>query len=141
MPETGQTPYCLAMVLCDAVHQDPTTGKFTILGTFTRLIGKKIRIKTRLCVYFAITDGLGKRTITLRIADSEAIIENVDPLIRIEAQIEFGDPLAVVEAVFGFEMEFPKPGVYHCELVAGDDVLMSRRLVVAARNGEGEDHE
>lgn len=28
-------PYCLAMVLCDAVHRDPATAKHFVMGTFS----------------------------------------------------------------------------------------------------------
>ena len=139
-------PYCLAMVLCDSVYQDPATGKFTLLGTFSTIRATEFPTKTRFCVYCAVTDGLGKSEIKLKIvhakkgkeADDEMILET--PAI----EINFSNPIAVVEGVMKIETDLPNEGVYICELFAGNDLLMSRRLVATSLKekskpqGEGE---
>lgn len=125
-------PYCLAMVLCDGVHRDVATGKFTLLGTFSTLGAAEFPAKVAFCVYFAITDGLGLTKISLRIVDSESELtgSHADPVWQIgPLDFDFQDPLLVLESVAYVQTELPKPGLYHCELSAGDELLMSRRIL------------
>jgi hypothetical protein len=139
-------PYCLAMVLCDAVHRDPTTGKHTILGTFSTVSANTFPAKVRFCIYFAITDGLGPAKLRLRLVDAESGIvdksenDSEGPVCEIQVDVTFEDPLVVMETVMGLETALPKPGLYHCELWAGDDLLMSRRLLALQKiTGETEE--
>jgi hypothetical protein len=133
-----QKPYCLAMVLCDAVHRDAATGKFTLLGTFNRLHSATWPCQSRFCVYFCVTDAIGTIPIGLRFIDSDALLsdDDIKPIAEFTGEIQFPDPLAVVEGVLGIEVQFPKAGMYHCELFAGDEVLLSRRLAVMPPPGE-----
>jgi hypothetical protein len=57
------------------------------------------------------------------------------------APINFTDPFTVYEGTVQVRMQFPEPGVYFCELVAGEDeeVLMSRRIVVVGPDMEKSD--
>lgn len=139
-------PYCLAMVLCDGVHRDFTTGKYTILGTFSTLGAYAFPAKISFCIYFAITDGLGPTRLRLRLVDAESGIvdkgENVTEglVFEIETDLAFEDPLAVVETVVAIRTALPRAGLYHCELWAGDDMLMSRRLLAVQKtSGETEE--
>jgi uncharacterized protein DUF6941 len=134
-------PYCLAMVLCDNVHRDPATGKHTILGTFSTVAAHEWPANVHLCVYYAITDSLGTTKPHLRLVDARSIAEDDDQVVF---EIETGeytleDPLAVLEGVAMIQTQIPSPGVYHCELLVGDELLMSRRLLaLAPPNKEGE---
>lgn len=134
-------PYCLAMVLCDAVHQDPANRKFTILGTFSTLAAKRFPAKLRLCVYFAITDGSGPVKLELRLVDAAAYLTDdaPDAVFHEGVNTEIESPLVVFEGVIQIQTELPTPGVYHCELLANDSVLMSRRLVALQLAGEGKE--
>ena len=135
------------MVLCDAVHRDFTTGKYTILGTFSTLGADTFPAKIRFCIYFAITDGLGSTRLRLRLVDAESgIVDQLEddtegPVFEIKTEITFEDPLVVMEWVIAIEAALPKPGLYHCELWAGADLLMSRRLLAVQKITEraGED--
>lgn len=135
-------PYCLAMVLCDAVHRDFTTGKYTILGTFSTLGADTFPAKIRFCIYFAITDGLGSTELRLRLVDAESGIvdkpedDTEGPVFEIQTEITFEDPLAVMEFMIAVGTALPKPGLYHCELWAGADLLMSRRLLAVQKMTE-----
>ena len=134
------------MVLCDGVHRDPATGKFTILGTFTTVGADTFPAKVRFCIYFAITDGLGATKLRLSLVDAESGIVDTSenriegPVVEIHTDITFEDPLVVMETVVRLETSLPKPGLYHCELWAGDDLLMSRRLLAIQKmTGETEE--
>ena len=129
-------PYCLAMVLCDSVHRDAATGKFTLLGTFSILFAQEFPTLAQFSVYFAVTDGIGTMPIRLRIVDAEfGITESEeqapDIVIEMEQEVKFDDPLAVNEIAMGLQVPIPKPGLYHCELLVNGVVLMSRRMLAA----------
>ena len=118
------------MVLCDAVHKDPATGKNTLLGTFSTFGSTNYPANLSLAIYFSLTDGQGKHDIKLRLISSKHIVdETIEPLFVIDLQMEFPDPLCVIEGATGGVFLINEPGVYHCELLAGEDVLMSRRIV------------
>ena len=129
-----QKPYCLAMVLCDAVHRDSSTGKFTILGTFSRLNGSAFPVRARFCVYFSITDARGSVPLGVRIVDSAAqMADDKDGGVIFTSDLpslQLDNPLMIVDGVCGIRVDFPKPGVYHCELFSGNEDLMARRLIV-----------
>ena len=138
MPE----PYCLAMVLCDGIHRDATTGKYTILGTFSTLGAIQFPAQVSFCVYFSVTDGLGPTELYLRIVDAscdiadgsgqdEGVVCRTPPW-----AVEFVDPLMVLEVASAIRLILPRPGLYHCELWAGNDLLMSRRLLAIQGKAE-----
>jgi hypothetical protein len=129
-------PYCLAMVICDAAHRDPSTGKMTILGTFSSFGSESYPARLRFCVYFAVTDGIGDVTIRLQLINATAgIIDPCDEDVQegqvfaMRSEANFPGPFAVVESAIFIEVELPEPGQYHCELWANRDLLMSRRLL------------
>jgi hypothetical protein len=128
------------MVLCDAVHRDLGTGKFTLLGTFSTLHALAFPASVAFSVYFAITDGQGKTTISLRLVDSESIGDpSAQPLRELPTEFEFASPLMILESVAFIGAQVPRPGLYHCELYAGQELLMSRRLLVVNVNEESFD--
>jgi hypothetical protein len=145
MPE----PYCLAMVLCDAAHRDPTTGKFTLLGTFSHVGSEQFPTKINLTIYFAVTDGLGPTKFAIQIVKASAAIvppdeksEDGGRIFGVKAQIPFGNPLDVIEQVLEIEAVIPEAGLYHCELWANKELLMTRRFLVQdLSGGEEEQHE
>ena len=126
------------MVLCDEVHRDPATGKSTILGTFGTLGAREYPAPVKLCVYFAITDAIGDIEITFRLVDSKDIMdETVEPVFAFSLMVNSPNPLSVTEGSFGVRGMLPRPAVYHCEMFAGQDLLMSRRLVAVKIGSEG----
>lgn len=135
MPE----PYCLAMVLCDAVHRDVGSGKFTLLGTFSVVQAVTFPASFRFTIYLAVTDGANDVDIRLRVVDAgQDFDDQSEPVWETKTtSLNFPNPLAVIEGVFGVELELPRPGMYHCEAFANDDLLMSRRLAAIQISGPG----
>lgn len=83
-------------------------------------------------VYFAITDGLGKHTIELRLVNANQLIdESVEPVFATKTKINIEDPLGVLEIPVGIQFMLAEPGVYHCELLCNGNVLMSRRVIAS----------
>lgn len=124
-----QPPMALAMVISDAIWIDPSTGKRTILGTFT-IIGARSfpAVHPTLSVYICVTDGRGKTPLKLRIIDVD---EENDPLFNSEIDLEFDDPRAIIEINFQINgITFPEPGEYRVQLFCVNEPIIERRLVV-----------
>lgn len=126
-------PYCVALVLCDAVHTDPTTRKNTILGTFSTVETDRLPAKIAISVYWAITECEGTINLRFQIVHASAIADDmVEPEFTLDLPvINSPSPLVVIEGQLSAKpVELSRRGVYHCELYADDVLLMSRRLVV-----------
>jgi hypothetical protein len=123
------TPIVLAMVLCDAIHQDPATHKCTLLGTFSTInVIKFPAVHRQLAVHLAMTDGYGKTRIKLMLAHAD---EKREPLFSREGMIEFGDPRVVAELNFTLNnLTFHEAGDYRLQVYANDLLLSERRVHV-----------
>lgn len=122
-------PVILAMVICDAIHQDPATRKCTLLGTFSTISASKFPVvHPGLAVHVAMTEGRGKTRIRLSLVSSD---EEQRVLFTQEGVIQFADPRVVAEINFGIRnLEFPRPGEYRVQIHANDELLGERRLHV-----------
>ncbi|HEX4142113.1 MAG TPA: hypothetical protein VHY91_01075 [Pirellulales bacterium] len=126
-------PLCHAMVLCDGAHRDPSTGKFTLLGTFHGYGCAAFPAPIQGVVYFAITECIGHHEMQLRIIDSDAAVADggqADPIFTLGIPIDCDDPLATVEGVLGFAAVVPHAAAYDLILSLDGEFLSARRLVV-----------
>jgi len=129
---------------CDFVHRDPGTGKNTILGTFSAFHARSFPTSLQFCVYFAITDGQGEQLIRLRVVQArEAFVgtQEAPPLAEFEMPMNFDNPLMIAEGRAHIRATIPEPGIYFCELYAGDSLLMSRRMLAIQMKGKAGDGE
>lgn len=124
-----QAPYTLAMVICDLVHRDPGTGKFTLLGCFSAITARSFpATHPAMAIYVALTDGRGRIPIKLRLVDVD---EERQPIFELATDIEFQDPRTVMELAFYVgNIVFPSPGEYRLQLKGGDTPMMERRIVL-----------
>lgn len=122
-------PVVLAMVLCDAIYQDPATQKCTLLGTFSTINVRKFPATHRqLAVHVAMTDGYGQTRIRLMLAHAD---ESKDALFSQEGTIEFANPRVVAELNFTVaNLTFHEPGEYRLQVYGNDQLLGERRLYV-----------
>lgn len=122
-------PVVLAMVICDAIYQDPATQKCTLLGTFSTINARQFPVIHRqISVHVALTDGHGRTRIRLTLVGTD---ENQTPLFSREGTIDFGDPRMVAELNFVIaNLAFPTPGEYRLQVHGNDELLMERRLHV-----------
>jgi len=99
MSGTTVAPYPLALVICDYVWRDPGTGKATLLGCFSAVMGPSFPLSvSSLGLYIALTDGRGKIPIRVRIIDAD---ETRPPVVEGEYEFEFNDPRMIA-------LHFPK---------------------------------
>ena len=126
------------MVLADAVHQDPGTGKFTILGTFHGIHVGEFPTPVQFSVYFAVTDWLGKGILRVQLVDDLQHLadEGSGPLFAAEIDTENYDPLEVLEAVVRVTADIEHEGAYFCELYADEAPTISRRVVINGPDSE-----
>lgn len=126
----GREPVALAMVLCDAIHIDPGTGKRTLLGLFSALFTNQFpTVLRQMAVYAALTECHGTIPFTVEVVDANLERE---PVFRTEGEIPTTDPLGVIELnmVMG-NLVFPEQGEYRVRLLSKGFPLIERRLVVA----------
>jgi hypothetical protein len=135
---TGIVPYALALVVCDAIWRDPSTGKRTILGCFSAITAVAFPAKHPLmCVFAAMTDGHGKVPIALRLTDVD---EERLPIFELKGEAVFADPRAVVEIDFiAGNLVFPTPGEYRLQLRSGSNLIVERRILVLQREDKHDD--
>ena len=122
-------PYPLAMVICDMVWRDPYTAKCTIIGTFSAVCSSIFpAVHPVLSVYITLTDGRGIVPISLVLIDAD---EERAPIFKQDQDIEFIDPRAIVELIFvSGGIQFPQPGEYRLQLIAANEFIMERRILV-----------
>ena len=125
----AQPPYPLAMVICDAIHQDRATGKRTLLGCFSTIGAPAFPAShPLLAAYVALTDGHGEVPIKLQLVDVD---EAEEPLAEAEGKVKFTDPRVVVE--IGLHLAgivFPRPGEYRLQLYGAGELLIERRILL-----------
>lgn len=122
-------PVVLAMVICDAIHQDPATKKCTLLGTFSTITARSFPVvHPGLAVHLALTEGRGNTTIRLSLVSSD---DEAQVLFSQEGVIQFADPRVVAEINFGIRnLTIPRPGEYRVQVHANNELLGERRLHV-----------
>ena len=130
--KTGRpAPVVLAMVLCDAIHQDPATQKCTLLGTFSTINVRKFpALHRQLAIHVALTDGHGPTRIRLTMVPAD---DSKPPLFAQEGTIEFADPRVVAELNFTIaNLTLPEPGEYRLQVFGNNELLSERRVHVLA---------
>lgn len=92
MPD-GLEPLPLAMILCDAVHIDPTTGKRTLLGLFSTLVSSEFPTVVRsMAVHVSLTECRGNLAVILQVVDAN---EDREPIATEEGDVQSDNPLGI----------------------------------------------
>ncbi len=122
-------PYPLAMIVCDAIWRDPTSGKRFLLGCFTVLHARGFPVQHPvMAVHVVLTNGHGTIEVTARLIDED---ETRPPIWGTKHSVDFPDPRGTVELDFVLgPVIFPAAGAYRFQLFAGDEFLMERRIFV-----------
>jgi hypothetical protein len=128
-------PSPLAMVICDAIHRDPGSGKPFLLGCFSTIYSQKFpAAHPMMCVYVEMTNGRGKIPCRLQMVDVDEVRK---PVFEINEQIDSPDPRAVCQIFFLIPgAVIPDPGEYRIQLFAMDQFLMERRILAIDPTGE-----
>jgi hypothetical protein len=125
------------MILCDAVHFDPGTGKAYILGCFSSIGASDFpAAHSGMAVFVEVTDCRGSTPFLVRVVDVD---EQREPLVEAKSDINVDDPLQVVMFTLPLEnLVFPAPSVYRVQLFSGRTLLMERRMELVPHPQEQE---
>ena len=129
MADDVPPPVALAMIVCDAIWIDPSHKKPTILGVFSELGAPTFpAAHPLLSVFIDLTDGKGLVRLKLQLVDVD---EKNEPLFQIESDLEFPDPIAILNIQFGMgNVVFPEPGEYRLQLLGNQHLIIERRVLV-----------
>lgn len=122
-------PQVLAMIICDTVIDDRISNKKSLVGLFDAIATTHLPCSiNELHVYVALTEGYGQLKIRLRCVKAA---DNQE-LFNTEQELQFPDPLSVVELNMGFcGCEFPEAGEFRFQLFAQDTLLCERKFHVS----------
>lgn len=114
-----------SLVLCDQIMREEIHGKHTLVGVFSVMQATKFPCFCQaVCVFAAFTNGRGVQTIELRCV----LADSLETVARIERELDFADPMQIVEASFVLRgCTFPEPGLYCFELRCDDELLGETR--------------
>ena len=106
-PDVPHPPEVLAMILCDQVITDVQTNKKSLIGIFDQIETASLPcLIHELHIYLSLTDGHGRLPMAVTcVAD-----DGGDELFRGDSEVEFSDPLQVVEIQFIFPNCAVPPG-------------------------------
>lgn len=134
MSETLPPPLALAMVICDAIWIDPSTGKPTLLGLFSEIGAKAFPVvHPLLAVHICMTDAHGKVPIMLRLVDAD---EEGEPIFQVEDEVDFPDRRAIINMNAVMQgIAFPSAGEYRLQRFGYGEFMLERRIVVRQVEG------
>ena len=117
-------PKIVAFIVCDEIHRDPATNKAYLLGIFNQVMVREFPGKhEHMHVYVSLVNGHGKARAALSLRCDEGTRE----VFRAQGEIEFPNPLAVVEMDFEIRrLLLPKAGEYQLELTCNDEIVAIR---------------
>ncbi|MHC4990126.1 MAG: DUF6941 family protein [Planctomycetota bacterium] len=133
------SPLAQAMIVCDAVHRDQSTGKYFLLGTFSTIFTRQLPCRHRqMCLFVAMTECRGPTPITVKLIriDPEGGQDVV--ITQAQGEIQARDPLQVHEVVLPLRnVQFEHSGEYRFQLESAGELLLEKRLVVALQKPAG----
>ena len=121
-------PVVLSINVCDTIIRDEQSKKVSLVGLFSAIHASTFpAVHPSMCVYIALTNGHGKCKLDVRFnrASDNQIIAGM------EGEIEFADPLQVVELNLEWHgLKFEKAGEHHVEVLCDNHLIGSRKFLV-----------
>ena len=122
-------PIVLTLLLCEKVIVDARTQQYSLIGLVSNVNASRFPVRSpSLCIYTEITGGHGITPLTVRIVDVD---EKLDPVVKLDLEVNLEDPLAVTQVVFGMpRLVFPEMGDYRLQAISGGTRLLEKRLIL-----------
>ncbi len=123
-----QRPNAISLMLCDQVVFEQGTQKPYRLGVFTGVAAQQFpTAPQRFDLFAALTDGVGKVTITLTVVH----LDTNEEIYAQQITVEFLDPLQVVNLRFRVrQLMFDAAGTFLFALTMDDQQIAARRVRV-----------
>ncbi len=128
-PQSPVAPIVLTLLLCEKVIVDARTQQYSLIGLVSNVNASRFPVRSpSLCIYTEITGGHGVTPLTVRIVDVD---EKLDPVVKLDLEVNLEDPLAVTQVVFGMpRLVFPEMGDYRLQAISGGVRLLEKRLIL-----------
>ena len=128
----SEKPIGIALVICDQIIEDKSTGKRSLFGLFQTVLCTDFpALLEKLCVFVSLTQLNGKVPLILR-CRNESFGE---PLIAVPGEAVSTNPNDVLELGFEFDrFSFPRPGLYTFELLWHEELILQSRFNVLSAN-------
>lgn len=130
MTEPTVKPSIIALVICDDIYQEPSTGKTALVGLFSNLqtFGKCPIIHPKMAVFVSVTGLRPSSSAKLEIIHAE----NDTPVVVAEGKFpDTVDPLAIADMCFVLvNVAFPIPGTYYVRFWSNTHLLVMRPFEV-----------
>lgn len=125
-------PIVLSINLCDTIIRDESTKKVSLIGLFSVIHSQTFPVKhPEMHVYVALTNGHGQQDIDVRFVP----LDSNNPLVGIKGQLNFQNPLQVVELNLKWRgVEFSAPGEYLVEVLCNGNRIGDRKFEVINPN-------
>lgn len=122
-------PQVLAMVVCDDIHNDPWTGKRTILGVFTAVRPTSYPVVLpRFAVYLTLTECRGDVPIRIRVIDVDE--ERTPVFDSGDLRVNGPNPVGIIEVDVRINgAQIPAAGYYLVQLFSYSTPICERRLL------------
>jgi hypothetical protein len=119
-------PSPIALVVCDALYQDPS-GKAALVGLFNKLVAAKFpATHPQMCVYASVTEvrtGTKFRLVIEHAENGKRIAE----LLAEPPPEAISNPTTILDLRFILQaLTFPEPGRYFIQFWANDNLLLQR---------------
>ena len=123
-----QRPNAINLMLCDQVVFEQGTQKPYLLGVFTGVAAQQFpTAPQRFDLFAALTDGVGKVTITLTVVH----LDTNEEIYAQQMAVEFLDPLQLVNLRFRVrQLMFDAVGTFLFALTMDDQEIAARRVRV-----------
>jgi hypothetical protein len=123
-------PQLLAWLTCDGVHIDPSTGKHTILGTFSNIRAQRFPVTHPYMVWFLTLADCGAGSHKLRISMG-LDHSSLKPLLEREFQAR--SPLERINIINEIRnLSFAQAGEYSVTIEVDDELILATSLTLSA---------
>ena len=121
----------LALILCDTIIEDKTTGKKSLIGLFSQIHVPQLPcVHQSMNILVSVTGGQGMYP--CRIVCEHPQLER--PVFCLDCMIKFENPFQVVDMVFQLKaVRFQLPGKYELKVLIDGVPELIRPLIVSVR--------
>jgi hypothetical protein len=127
----AQRPVAIGLLLCEQVIVEEKTRNVTPVNCFTHRIATRFPSEVFPFVVFALlTDGMGDIPLEVRISR----LDTLDEIFRRSVSFKFTNPLSEVRCIVRIrDCSFPVSGHYQIMLLADNEMVSQRKLLVTAK--------
>ncbi len=127
-------PNVETILVCDGIHRDPSTGKHTLLGTFTRVNATEFPAQIpQIGIYLVLTGARSIGQVGLRIVRRDADADDGETTILDSPGVELkpDDPFAIYEiGIMLAGLVFPEAGDYRIKVLWNNEPIGNGKRIV-----------